>query len=498
MNSLYALPLKLTAICCILCLTGCPSKPKKATALVSDPATIERDINSFCGACHAAPDPATFAKQHWKAEVDRGFAFYYESKRTDLKEPDRVSVVKYYEERAPERLRLPDPGLELASGPLRFSRDIAETDELVATGVSHLEFVDGQLLFTDMSTGTIGNVQLSRNNLSTTSLGKLDHPSHVDLVDLDGDGTNELIASDLGTFSPQDHKLGKLVRIANAATTPEVLLENVGRIAGTAPADFDGDGNMDIAVAEFGWRSTGKLHVILQSDKPEKRWQDNVVADQHGHSHVVAMDIDGDDDMDMVALQSQEYETVWCYENDGTANFTKHVLFAAPVPDYGCSCIACGDVDGDGDLDVVLSNGDSMDSRLLKPHHAIQWIENLGNWKFEHHSVGKLPGAYGVDLADMDSDGDLDIVACAMTWWDDIDFNTIVWFEQKTDKSFEQHCLDLSTDQHACLATGDFDTDGDVDIAIGEFDRSGQSRTWVTVWWNDGPTNAQAAGYTEP
>ena len=43
-----------------------------------------------------------------------------------------------------------------------------------------------------------------------------------------------------------------------------VLLDGLGRVADVQPADFDRDGDLDLVVAEFGWRETGRLLMLEQ------------------------------------------------------------------------------------------------------------------------------------------------------------------------------------------------------------------------------------------
>src|SRR5262249_40923114 len=79
-------------------------------------------VHHFCGTgCHAYPPPNTFPRRYWRNEVERGFRFFEQSGLA-LKPPPVESVVRYYEERAPEEL---DPAvLKSASRPLgvRFER----------------------------------------------------------------------------------------------------------------------------------------------------------------------------------------------------------------------------------------------------------------------------------------------------------------------------------------------------------------------------------------
>src|SRR5436305_11846887 len=83
---------------------GPPPPPAAAPAVTGD---VTAQVHEFCGACHAYPPPDTFRRRDWKGEVERGYMFFEQSQRP-LRAPPIEAVVKYYEDRAPLELPLPD------------------------------------------------------------------------------------------------------------------------------------------------------------------------------------------------------------------------------------------------------------------------------------------------------------------------------------------------------------------------------------------------------
>jgi hypothetical protein len=176
--------------------------------------------------------------------------------------------------------------------------------------------------------------------------------------------------------------------------------------------------------------------------------------------------------LDLIALFAQEHETVVAFLNQGDLRFDPRVIYAAPHPGWGSTGIQIVDLDKDGDPDVLMTNGDTFDDQILKPYHGIQWLENKGTFPFSDHMVATMPAAHRAQAVDLDGDGDLDVVACALVSSRDVETRSLpalVWLEQTRPGVFDRHVLAGGPPTHATLDVSDFDNDGDVDIVVGNF-----------------------------
>src|SRR5207247_250078 len=106
---------------------------------------------------------------------------------------------------------------------------------------------------------------------------------------------------------------------------------------------------------------------------------------------------------------SQEHETVVAFLNDGKGQFTPQTLYTAPHPAYGSTGIQLVDLDGDGKLDVLYTNGDSMEKQYLQPFHGIHWLQNEGTYPFTDHLLTSMYGVHRAVAADLTGKGKLDI-----------------------------------------------------------------------------------------
>ncbi len=467
-------------------------------------------IDQFCGDCHATPRPASSGKEEWLGEIEQGLSLYEFSGRSDLPVPSKDVILKYFQIQAPEKLRPPESVLGYPRASLPMRRSLVRSASGRAPGITNVRWIDlgingtPALVYCDINTGGVMAHLFDELNHDvdgsgeTKKLATLLQPVHAEPCDLDQDGLVDLLVADIGEFHANDSDLGRVIWLRRESAENHrfetiVLGDGLSRVAEVQSGDFDGDGDIDVLVAEFGWRTTGKIFVLVNSglDKNELPQFDARVIDQrNGSINVPPVDLDGDGDLDFIALISQEHEVVEAFINDGHGNFKNHLLWRAPDPAYGSSGLSLIDMDIDGDIDVLYTNGDSFD-RGFKPHHSIQWLENQGSFPFVHHTIANMPGVLNAKAADFDGDGDLDIVACSLLAGGVVnDFASagvasLVMLTQSEPGRFEPSTIESGLYNHISLDVADIDNDGRPDIAVGNFLRQGSpEEPAVEIWWN--------------
>jgi len=494
-----------------LCLLAWDGAPPRAELHAQSPgdAASEAEVRVVCGGCHLVPAPDILPRAAWREEIVR-MTLIRESQpepqgprgtaaRMVTLPPDMQRALKYYMAAAPQELPAPSPWPE--ADRTRFTvRTFSPADPSPGPAISHVRAVDIdgdhtlEIVASDMRSGMILRGRPADANGRLDVIAKTPHPAHFAVFDLDKDGVNDLLVADMGRFLPSDHTEGAVVwlRGDKSGRYAPSSLNNWPRVADVEAGDFNGDGRPDLAVAAFGWRKVGRMSVLENrtSDYNRPSFSEHVIDPRPGGIHAVPVDLNGDGHLDIVGLLAQQFETIVAYMNTGQGfTYDPQVIYAAPHPNWGSSGIQVVDLDRDGDLDVLFTHGDTFDDQIIKPYHGIQWLENKGHFPFEEHTLADLPGVFAAKAGDLDGDGDLDIVACAFlasgSNLDESNMPALVWLEQTKPGVFVRHTLDRKPPRHATLDLADIDGDGDLDVVVGNFTTNQENAPPVEVWVNN-------------
>jgi hypothetical protein len=313
-------------------------------------------------------------------------------------------------------------------------------------------------------------------------------PAHVEAVDFDRDGDLDLLVAALGFLYPNNNRVGSVIVLENDGQQrfrSHYIADRVARVADARAADFDGDGDLDVSVAGFGYDDGETSWLQNQGDW---RFEQRILQRLSGAINAVPTDVNGDSFPDIVALISQEWEEIWAFVNDGRGAFTPRMLWGSTNPDFGSSWLTMVDMDRDGDRDVLYANGDAFEYAPpnSRPWQGLQWLENRGDLRFELRRIADLQGAASPDAADVDGDGDLDVlVVTANNDWDNPQAPSLLWLENDGRMHFAMRGVASAPTHLLTLAIGDLDGDGRPDAVAGgmhisrPYDRIGRITAWL-------------------
>lgn len=290
--------------------------------------------------------------------------------------------------------------------------------------------------------------------------------------DLDGDGDLDLLMGVLGgAFNPVQTSRENLYHFKQSAAgrwelQTRRLLDGIdlGSETVTALSDLDGDGDLDLVVGnklDSGQRA-GSLTLYVNEGSataPSFREAGKLDVDEGYQMSPAFGDLDGDGDPDLV-LGSWRDQLAW-YRNEGGMKFTLADSAAFKLSRGSHASPSLGDLDGDGDLDVVVGENSG----------EVGWFRNVGSASAPQFELvsdtisGVRPNRRSAPrLVDIDGDGDLDIVtgdeAGELALYRNVGSATDFKFQRDSSWS-------VRATPFAAPAFGDIDGDGDLDILSG-------------------------------
>ncbi|WP_169449432.1 FG-GAP repeat domain-containing protein [Marinimicrobium agarilyticum] len=305
-----------------------------------------------------------------------------------------------------------------------------------------------------------------------TVLAEIDIPITARVLDYTGDGREDILVADLGEFPPNGMLAGKLFLLEqheNGDFEKRRLMHQLGRVSDVQALDLDQDGDLDLAVAVFGGGDVGEVFWLEREADGSHKKHD--LLGLSGALNITPADLNSDGKIDLLTLVAQEHETLVAFINQGKGRFERKDLVSAGHPLFGSTRMEVVDFDRDGDPDVLFTNGDAFDTQTEpKPYHGVQWLENKGDLKFAVHDIGRFYGAANATAGDMDGDGDLDVVASSWAnYWEDPKRQSLIWFENNGRQQFQPRPVSGKHRGLVSLELVDITGNGRLDIVTGAF-----------------------------
>jgi len=281
-------------------------------------------------------------------------------------------------------------------------------------------------------------------------------------IDMDKDGDIDIITADYVEDKVSWHQ-----NDGSENFTDYTVALNIDGANDVIALDLDQDGDMDIISSSF----TDDYVRWYENNGSQDFTSHGVVNNADGVKAIATGDLDQDGDIDLVSVSAYDDQVSWYENTDNFMTPNKRSLANSSQVDYPTS-VFLADMDIDGDLDILIASHEKAE---------ILWIENKGlqsngNLNTAYHSIyNSFTNVSSAKAIDLDLDGDMDVVG--------ISYQKLIWFENNGFMSFTSRQITSLSGNSAFFDLADIDSDGFIDIMTGDWAGS-------LMWFkNDGSQN---------
>ena len=272
-------------------------------------------------------------------------------------------------------------------------------------------------------------------------------------ADFNGDGSVDFTVS-TSTDGGFTYTLSVRFNDGTGQFTPANSIASIREMAGTMTADLDNDGDMDLVVLSQSPHGGDDFCWTYLNDGQGQFTPKAKMTVGSGPRDLQAVDLEGDGDLDLVMINTHTDNRVFLLRNDGSANFSASQM-AVTIERQALS-VKMGDFNGDGAVDMgVMWSADTRDKRFTP------WL-NDGRGNFTEDNTTYLSTGFEEMLVDdYDGDADADVVVVYkgtvhVLLNDGVGNFTVRYGSQP-----------VLTEQYQHFADSDFDGDGDLDLVVG-------------------------------
>ncbi len=440
----------------------------------------------YCASCHLKPEPELLDKTTWENGVLPEMAYYLGEKPVSdkffkmsqdeiaaavasnlypnspvLAQEDWLKIVNYYTTNAPEK-PLPQGDKQPVKIGLPFFdvATIPSKGRLCMISMLKIDTINHQLYVSRREKSAL---EIYDKSLKKQDSIRIESPISDMIIK-----TGEKYVLQMGLMDPNDLAKGSLCKMGSQNQLVKHI-DSLQRPVNLNLSDLNQDGIEDFIICNYG----NRLGNLTWYDGKTQRH--HILSRTPGARRTIVKDMNNDGKPDIVVLFAQARERISIFYNQGQGDFEEEIVLTFP-PVYGSSYIDVVDMNKDGKLDIVYTNGDNADySMVLKNYHGVRIFTNDGKNQFKETYFYPIYGASQVIARDFDGDGDVDLATIAFFQDESKPNDSFIFFENKGSNVFNPSTFAQTTQgKWLVMDVADMDGDGREDIVLGSFFRMGK------------------------